>query len=135
MVERARRTGRLVVLLAELAAAGWLGAGCASVEAAEPAGSGPLVTARLRGAGGSPARPIERCGPRESYDWLANRFRCPGDGENPFGGNWRAAASHRLGSAEAAHRGHIVDVYGVPCDRTRVQVYVDMYSCAPPAQR
>jgi hypothetical protein len=85
--------------------------------------------ARRRVPGASASKPIESCGARQSYDYVARRFRCE-DGENPFDGNWRAAASHRLGSTAARRRdGHRVDVYEVPCEDGPVHVFVDMYSC------
>jgi hypothetical protein len=109
--------------------------GCACVPEREPGQAIELASlssgegGRARGPGATPAAPIERCGPRQSYDYLANRFTCPGAGGNPFEGNWRAAASHRVGSAPAHGEGHRVDVYEVPCRPGPVHVFVDMYSC------
>jgi hypothetical protein len=110
--------------------------GCACVPEREPGEAIELAAlseaegGRRRGPGATPASPIESCGARESYDYLANRFRCPETGNNPFDGNWRAAASHRVGSAPAHGEGHRVDVYQVPCRQGPVNVFVDMYSCS-----
>ena len=118
--------------LALIAAAGIV-PGCACVPEHEP-GTAIELAALDHGVtsarpGLSPGKPVERCGPRQSYDWVARRFECPGQGGNPFDGDWRAAASHRVGSAPAHGEGHRVDVYEVPCRRGPVRVFVDMYSC------
>src|SRR5687768_7556147 len=133
---KARRREYLIAfsLLAALAVV----PGCACVPDHEPGSQIELASLSsteerpaLRGPGASPTAPIERCGPRDSYDYLASQFRCPGPGKNPFRGNWREAANHRVGStALDQDEGHMLDVYEVPCNTGPVRVYVDMYSCS-----
>ena len=72
--------------------------------------------------------PVPACGPRDSYDYVASRFRCP-DGANPLGGDPRAGQAARLGNVGANSEGHVIDVYRVPCASGPVDVYVDMYGC------
>ena len=73
--------------------------------------------------------PVPACGPLDSYEYVASRFRCP-DGTNPLGGDPRAGQASRLGNVGANSSGHIIDVYRVPCASGPVDVYVDMYGCA-----
>ena len=81
-------------------------------------------------AGADREHAVGACGPRESYDYVARVFQCPGGG-NPFNGNSVAARQARVGSVGANAAGHIVDLYRVPCPRGPVEVYVDMYQCPP----
>lgn len=82
----------------------------------------------LAGLGMDPEHPVPACGPRDSYDYVASRFRCP-DGTNPLGGDPGAGQASRLGNVGANSQGHIIDVYRVPCASGPVDVYVDMYGC------
>lgn len=77
---------------------------------------------------GSLERPVQRCGPRDSYAYVANVYRCP-DGKNPFSGDLRAAARARSGSQRSPNSEHLIDTYEVPCAGGNVTVYVDMYGC------
>ena len=90
------------------------------------AGDGPAVA--QRGVGMDAEHPVPACGPRDSYDYVASRFRCP-DGANPLGGDPRAGQAARLGNVGANSEGHVIDVYRVPCASGPVDVYVDMYGC------
>jgi hypothetical protein len=90
------------------------------------ASEGPAVA--LEGIGMDREHPVPACGPRDSYDYVASRFRCP-DGTNPLGGDPRAGQAARLGNVGANASGHIIDVYRVPCASGPVDVYVDMYGC------
>jgi hypothetical protein len=87
---------------------------------AEPAKKGPVA--------GSLSEPILRCGPRDSYAYVANRFQCA-DGANPFAGDVRAAARSRSGAQRSPTTGHLLDTYEVPCKGGTVTVYIDMYGC------
>ncbi|MBN8615532.1 MAG: hypothetical protein J0L92_33360 [Deltaproteobacteria bacterium] len=90
------------------------------------AGEGPAVA--QRGVGMDAEHPVPACGPQDSYDYVATRFRCP-DGTNPLGGDPRAGQMSRLGNVGANSTGHIIDVYRVPCASGPIDVYVDMYGC------
>jgi hypothetical protein len=90
------------------------------------AAQGPAVA--LEGLGMDREHPVPACGPRDSYDYVASRFRCP-DGTNPLGGDMGAGQASRLGNVGANSQGHIIDVYRVPCASGPVDVYVDMYGC------
>lgn len=87
---------------------------------------GPAIA--QRGVGMDPEHPVPACGPLDSYEYVASRFRCP-DGTNPLGGDPRAGQASRLGNVGANSSGHIIDVYRVPCASGPVDVYVDMYGC------
>ena len=109
--------------------AGWpllalLLAGC--TRNAPPPGS-PQAAASGNQGPGTFAQPIVRCGPRDSYHYVAREFRCS-DGQNPFGGELERAARSRQGGRQHPG-GHIVDLYQVPCTGGDVTVYVDMYGC------
>jgi len=86
------------------------------------------VESRTGGGSGTAEAPIPRCGPKDSYQYVAREFRCPG-GSNPFGGDPAAASAARAGSLGPDARGHMIDVYEVPCPQGKVEVYVDMYAC------
>jgi len=76
--------------------------------------------------------PVLRCGPADSYRWVANH-RC-GDGSVPLAGNPRAAKEARLWNVGPNKAGRIVDHYVVPCPEGEVHLYVDMSECpAPPS--
>jgi hypothetical protein len=92
----------------------------------ERATEGPAVAER--GVGMDPEHPVPACGPLDSYEYVASRFRCP-DGTNPLGGDPRAGQASRLGNVGANSSGHIIDVYRAPCASGPVDVYVDMYGC------
>lgn len=100
-------------------------AGCTGTK---PAPAAPAAEPEHALPGGSLTRPIVRCGPRDSYTWVAREFRCS-DGNNPFGGDVRAAARARSGAQQSPETGHPVDTYEVPCSDGPVTVYVDMYGC------
>lgn len=102
-------------------------------------GSGPARSADDVAAevtpGSSPDAPVLRCGPEDSYAYVASEFRCP-DGTNPFDGDLRQAARARSGSRRADN-GHFIDSYEVPCAGGTVTVYVDLYGCdeqPPPSE-
>lgn len=95
-------------------------------EGFERAGEGPAIA--TRGTGMDAEHPVATCGPRDSYDYVASRFRCP-DGTNPLGGDLAAGQAARLGNVGANSQGHIIDVYRVPCASGPVDVYVDLYGC------
>jgi hypothetical protein len=114
-----------------------LAVGCSSSQKAPPkaasAEKGAAATAKNASAdqrlaaGSSIEQPVMVCGPRESYRYVAETFRCP-DGKNPLGGNLEKAQHSRVGSVDHPQSGHIVDVYRVDCGR-EVEVFVDMYGC------
>lgn len=79
--------------------------------------------------GASLRHPVLRCGPEESYRYVASEFRCP-SGENPFEGDVEAARKARRGSDENPNTGHVVDIYRVPCPSGNVHLFVDLYGCA-----
>lgn len=72
--------------------------------------------------------PVMRCGPMDSYVYVAKEFKCA-DGNNPLGGNPKAGAASRVGNVGANSTGHIIDLYEVPCPEGPKHVYVDMYGC------
>lgn len=74
--------------------------------------------------------PVGRCGPRDSYRYIASEFRCP-DGSNPLNGDLRAGHDARLGNVGENSSGHIIDLYQIPCAGGAQRVYVDMYICPP----
>ncbi|MCY1062868.1 hypothetical protein [Nannocystis sp. SCPEA4] len=128
---------RSLVLLLALAACGGHGRGgkrdVARPEAADQPAAVKLfddigVESRTGGGTGSAEAPIPRCGPRDSYQYVAREFRCPGGG-NPFDGDAQAASAARSGSLGPDARGHMIDVYEVPCPKGKVDVFVDMYGC------
>ncbi len=83
------------------------------------------------GSGADRESPVATCGARDSYAYIAQRFRCP-DGSNPLGGDLEAGRAARVGNVGPNHTGHIIDLYRVPCPGGEVEVYVDMYGCAEP---
>ena len=91
-------------------------------------GSGEGATGSALVRGSSRDAPVQVCGPRESYAYVASDFVCP-DGSNPLGGSLRAGSRARAGSIGAGADGHILDMYEVPCPGGPVQVYIDMYHC------
>lgn len=134
---------RALVVLVALAACGnaKTRGGARSVEPTSPASAaeGKLfddqrVESRTGGGSGSAAAPIPRCGPRDSYQYVASEFRCPG-GSNPFDGDAARAAGSRAGSLGPDAKGHMIDVYEVPCPQGKVEVFVDMYGCAEMEQQ
>jgi hypothetical protein len=68
------------------------------------------------------------CGPKESYAYVASRFKCP-DGTNPLDGDIERGRDARRGSQPSPNSAHILDVYDVPCAGGKQAVYVDMYGC------
>jgi hypothetical protein len=111
---------------------------CASSAAQTPSASGQRDNGRARAAkgheggpmpGDSLERPMQVCGPRESYRYVAEGFQCPGGG-NPLRGDLERAQHARLGALDHPQTGHIVDVYRVPCPDGDVQLFVDMYGCS-----
>jgi len=98
-------------------------------------GNKPADSASGKGEPGrSPESPVMTCGPQDSYEYVATRFRCP-DGTNPFAGDSSRASQSRLGSSPAPSGNHILDTYEVPCKAGSVKVYVDMYGCPEYANR
>lgn len=77
--------------------------------------------------GADKENPVPRCGPRDSYNYIAN-LTCQ-DGSMPLGGKPLAGARARVGNVGANHTGHIIDLYEVPCPEGPLRVYVDMYGC------
>ena len=107
----------------------------------ESVGSNDAVATAAGGSTISPAgsialegadqeHPVGRCGPRDSYYYVATEYRCR-DGSNPLGGNVAAGRDARLGNVGANSTGHIIDLYEVPCASGAQRVYVDMYHCPP----
>lgn len=71
--------------------------------------------------------PVPRCGPRDSYEFVAS-YACK-DGSTPLGGNPANGSKARRGNVGANATGHIIDLYVVPCVGGEQQIYVDMYGC------
>jgi hypothetical protein len=95
------------------------------------AGQGAKATneaSAAEGNGRSADAPILTCGPQDSYEYVARRYKCS-DGSNPFNGDIRRAAASREGSRDSSKNDHHIDVYGVPCNSGKVTVYIDMYGC------
>jgi hypothetical protein len=90
-----------------------------------PREKGPVVL-----GGSSLEQPIEVCGIKESYEYLALEPLCS-DGSNPFVGRPEEAMMARHGSTISKHTGNPVDIYSVVCPEGRRQVYVDTYSSCP----
>lgn len=80
------------------------------------------------------SKPVVRCGPEESYRYVASEFRCP-DGKNPLGGDLEAARRARRGSEPHPENAHVVDIYRVACAGGDEHVFVDMYGCEAYAKR
>lgn len=97
---------------------------------ANGAGPAPASGAATRAfaMGGDAEHPVARCGPRDSYYFVATEFRCP-DGTNPLNGDLRAGQASRVGNVGANRTGHIIDLYEVPCASGAQRVFVDMYGC------
>lgn len=128
MVDALRGTGLSACLGGLLCV---LVAGCASAERkprTAHAKVAPSTAGRPAQLGSSLRHPVVRCGPEESYRYVASEFRCP-TGENPFGGDVDAARSARRGSDENPDDGHVVDIYRVPCSGGNVHLFVDLYGC------
>jgi hypothetical protein len=102
-----------------------VGPGAAPLPATPPAAS---VAPATEAAGLDKENPVVRCGPRDSYVYVASEFRCA-DGTNPLAGDRRAAARTRKGNAGRNSRGHVVDIYLVPCPEGPRRVFVSMYGC------
>ncbi|HEY8945890.1 MAG TPA: hypothetical protein VIM73_16590, partial [Polyangiaceae bacterium] len=109
---------------------------CGSALLLACAGNGPKEVEAPRTAvprasnkpGTSLKNPVLRCGPEESYRYVADEFVCP-SGENPFDGDLVAARKARRGSDENPDNGHVVDIYRVPCNSGSVHLFVDLYGC------
>lgn len=131
--ESSSNVKRVCVFLTLVAAT----AGCSSSTKAPAqsatSGKGAAASAKgasakeRRAAGSSLNHPVMVCGPRESYRYVANNFRCP-DGTNPLDGDLEKAQKARVGSVDAPDSGHIVDVYRLDCGEP-VDLFVDMYGC------
>lgn len=132
-------------ILAALAIGCGGGAAASPPPAAPPPPPAPTEDPNARGAGSEPPppsppppavavqqsskdSPVLRCGPMDSYKYVATDFKCA-DGSNPFGGNLKAAQMARKGNVGANAQGHIIDLYEVPCPEGPRQVFVDMYGC------
>lgn len=87
----------------------------------------PKKAAGAGGPGSSKEDPVMRCGPRDSYIYVAD-YQCP-DGSRPLGSDPRAGSAARRGNVGANSKGHIIDLYVIPCEGAKVEVYVDMYGC------
>lgn len=85
-------------------------------------------------AGSSKENPVIRCGPRDSYAFIAGIYRCA-DGSNPLDGNVGAGGAARRGNVGPNSQHHIIDRYEVPCPGGAEQVYVDMYGCPEASKR
>ncbi|MCA9606263.1 MAG: hypothetical protein KC619_11740 [Myxococcales bacterium] len=75
----------------------------------------------------SPERPLPACGPVDSYRQVSE-YRCR-DGSQPLGGDPGLGAQARRGNVGANSRGHVIDLYVIPCPEGAVELYVDMYGC------
>jgi len=92
------------------------------------AGGGAAPTAAPAiGSGTSREDPLMACGPVDSYRRVAE-YRCP-DGSTPLNGDPGAGQQAREGNVGPNARGHIIDLYRVPCATGGVELYVDMYGC------
>jgi hypothetical protein len=78
-------------------------------------------------AGADKENPVMRCGPGDSYKFVAG-YECS-DGTRPLGGDPRAGGAARRGNVGANSKGHVIDLYVIPCSSGPVEVYVDMYGC------
>ena len=79
--------------------------------------------------GNDKENPIMRCGPADSYTYVAAVYRCP-DGSNPLGGKSQAGRTARRGNVgDNSHHNGIIDLYEVPCASGTQEVYVNMYGC------
>jgi len=67
------------------------------------------------------------CGPADSYRRVAE-YRCP-DGSQPLNGDVARGQQARQGNVGENARGHVIDLYQVPCSSGMVELYVDMYGC------
>jgi len=105
--------------------------GSAPVEPEEPAEvKAPVAkpkAAAKTDAGSDKENPVMRCGPRDSYAYVAD-YQCS-DGTRPLGSDIRAGGAARRGNVGANSKGHIIDLYVIPCPGAPVEVYVDMYGC------
>jgi hypothetical protein len=95
---------------------------------APPPTTGPTTAPGKMVEVNSKETPIPRCGPGDSYHYVASEFKCA-DGTNPLGGNPKAGAAARIGNVGPNSTGHIIDLYEVPCPEGPKRVYVDMYGC------
>ena len=98
----------------------------AAVSASTPAS--PAPTAPAERTGFDEEHPVKRCGPQDSYYYVATVFHCD-DGTNPFHGDVDAGRQARLRNVGANRSGHIIDLYEVPCPEGPRSIYVDMYGC------
>jgi len=113
----------------------WLGLALSLGALGACGSSGQKAAAHPEGAGGSSlANPVVRCGPEESYRYVASEFRCP-DGKNPLGGDLEAARRTRRGSEPHPENAHVIDIYRVACASGAAHVFVDMYGCEAYAKR
>jgi hypothetical protein len=77
--------------------------------------------------------PLTTCGPRDSYQRIAD-FTCP-DGSKPLGGDINRGRGARLGSSSPHMEGpsfaesHIVDIYRMKCGGEEQKIFVCMYHC------
>ena len=79
--------------------------------------------------GSDKENPVMRCGPSDSYIYVASVYRCP-DGTNPLGGRAPAGRRARRGNVgDNSHHNGIIDLYDVPCASGPQEVYVNMYGC------
>lgn len=100
-------------------------AGGSSTGASPMSGGG---VAPMASVGFDAEHPVMRCGPRDSYFYVASQYQCP-DGSNPLNGDLALGQRSRQGNVGANSTGHIIDLYVVPCASGPQQVYVDMYGC------
>jgi hypothetical protein len=98
----------------------------AAVSASTPAPPAPTPPAER--VGFDEEHPVKRCGPQDSYYYVATVFHCD-DGSNPFHGDVEAGRQARLRNVGANRSGHIIDLYEVPCPEGPRSIYVDMYGC------
>lgn len=78
-------------------------------------------------AGYDKEHPAPRCGPQDSYQFVAEQA-CE-DGSRPLGGDMRAGMKARAGNVGLDAKGHVIDLYVLECPEGPVEIYVDMYGC------
>ncbi|WP_156041192.1 hypothetical protein [Chondromyces apiculatus] len=78
-------------------------------------------------SGSDKEHPALRCGPRDSYAFVAS-YTCA-DGSVPLAGDVEAGREARTGNVGENAMGHVIDHYRVPCPEGDVALFVDMYGC------
>lgn len=117
---------RLSLLIASMISA----AACGGSAATTAPAAAPASAAARRPAvrpGADKEHPVPRCGPQDSYAFVASTT-CA-DGSTPLRGDARAGAEARQGNVGENSTGHIIDLYVVDCPEGPVEIFVDMYGC------